>query len=131
MKKTVLSFVMLALLPLYANSAESAPQASQGSQSPAATGDAAAGKAKYDTYCATCHGSAGAGDGAAASALNPKPRNFTDKAAMEGKTDDALKKAIKEGGGAVGLATSMPAWGAMVSDADIDNMVAYIRTMAK
>ena len=27
--------------------------------------------------CASCHGTTGAGDGAAAAALDPKPRNFT------------------------------------------------------
>lgn len=36
----------------------------------------AKGKAAYAINCATCHGDKGAGDGVAASALNPKPRNF-------------------------------------------------------
>jgi high-affinity iron transporter len=33
--------------------------------------------AAFKLYCATCHGETGAGDGPAAVALNPKPRNFT------------------------------------------------------
>lgn len=37
----------------------------------------AKGKASYATNCAMCHGDAGKGDGAAAAALNPKPRDFT------------------------------------------------------
>lgn len=96
-----------------------------------AAGDAAAGKVKYDAFCATCHGAGGAGDGAASAALNPKPRNLADKALMATKTDESLKKVIKEGGASVGLATSMPAWGAMMTEADLDNVVAYIRTLAK
>ena len=40
--------------------------------------DLAKGKAAYDGIgaCASCHGSSGAGDGAAAAALNPKPKSF-------------------------------------------------------
>ena len=34
------------------------------------------GKASYEMNCASCHGPAGAGDGAAAVALDPKPRNL-------------------------------------------------------
>lgn len=34
------------------------------------------GKASYEMNCASCHGPAGAGDGAAAAALDPKPRNL-------------------------------------------------------
>lgn len=34
------------------------------------------GKNQYNTICASCHGNEGKGDGAAAAALNPPPRNF-------------------------------------------------------
>ncbi len=37
----------------------------------------AAGKRIFDTNCAACHGASGKGDGPAAVALTPKPRNFT------------------------------------------------------
>jgi len=37
----------------------------------------ARGKTLFAVNCTSCHGTAGAGDGAAAAALNPKPRNFT------------------------------------------------------
>ncbi|HZE19940.1 MAG TPA: cytochrome c, partial [Candidatus Angelobacter sp.] len=36
----------------------------------------AKGKTLFDVNCASCHGSKGLGDGPAAAALNPKPRNF-------------------------------------------------------
>ena len=34
------------------------------------------GKASFGTYCASCHGASGAGDGVAAASLASKPRNF-------------------------------------------------------
>ncbi len=36
----------------------------------------AKGKASYQTNCAACHGDRGLGDGVAAAALDPKPRNL-------------------------------------------------------
>ncbi|HEY8241467.1 MAG TPA: hypothetical protein VIH35_08470, partial [Kiritimatiellia bacterium] len=36
-------------------------------------GDVAKGEATYKLYCALCHGDTGAGDGAGAAALDPKP----------------------------------------------------------
>lgn len=38
------------------------------------------GKEIFNTQCVVCHGPNGKGDGAAAAALNPKPRNFTEAA---------------------------------------------------
>ena len=38
----------------------------------------AKGKADFGINCASCHGALGKGDGPAAAALNPKPRNFTE-----------------------------------------------------
>ena len=42
----------------------------------------AEGKKTFQTYCAACHGEKGKGDGPAAAALTPKPRNYTDTAFM-------------------------------------------------
>ncbi len=100
-----------------------------GSVFSASAADLVAGKAKYDQMCASCHGTMGKGDGVAAAALNPKPRNLTDKAYMSKRTDADLVKVIKNGGPALGLSSSMPPWGSSLSDADINNIVAYIRSL--
>lgn len=68
----------------------------------------AAAQAKYDTLCSTCHGKTGIGDGVNAAALNPKPRNYTDKAWQSSVTDEYLAKAIVQGGAAVNKSPLMP-----------------------
>lgn len=97
----------------------------------AQTADPTAGKTKYDMLCASCHGTTGKGDGVAAQSLNPKPRNFADAATMGKKTDADLKKVIKEGGTTSGLSATMPGWGSVLSEQDINNVMAYIRQLGK
>jgi len=46
-------------------------------------------------------------------------------------TDDYLFKVIKEGGIAVGKSPMMAAWGVSLSDEDIREVVAFIRTLPK
>jgi mono/diheme cytochrome c family protein len=93
--------------------------------------DAAAGKAKYQQFCSACHGMEGKGDGPGAASLNPKPRDHSDGKAMKAMTDDYLFKITKMGGAAVGKAPTMPPWGGALSDQDIRNVVAFIRTLSK
>jgi len=93
-------------------------------------GDAKAGKAKYDANCMGCHGATGKGDGAAAAALNPKPQDHTDGKVMNALTDKYLFDIIKGGGKAVQKAAIMPAANKKLTDQDIADMVAYIRSLA-
>lgn len=89
------------------------------------------GKKTYETYCAACHGIDGKADGPSALAMNPKPRNLTDKE-WQGKVVDAhIYKVIKEGGASVGLSATMAPWGAAISDDEINHIVSYIRIMGK
>lgn len=62
----------------------------------------------FTSRCVLCHGAGGLGDGAAAAALNPKPRNYTDKAWQATITDADVEKAILLGGAAVGKSNLMP-----------------------
>jgi len=104
---------------------------------PASAGDAAAGKAIYDGKgaCAACHGATGAGDGAAAAALDPKPASFASGAFRldtdgDGQTgsDADLTNAIKNGAGQYGGNAAMPGR-ADLSDAEISDLVAYIHSL--
>lgn len=91
----------------------------------AATPDLAAGKAKFQQLCATCHGQAGKGDGPAGASLNPKPRDLS----VTTKTDAELKTIMTKGGAAAGLSPTMPPMGATLSDPELANVIAFIRSL--
>jgi cytochrome c oxidase cbb3-type subunit 3 len=91
--------------------------------------DAEQGKKLYGQFCASCHGQSGKGDGPAAAALNPKPRDHTDKELMGKMSDDEMLKVIKNGGASVGKSPLMPPWGAALKDNQINDVIAYIRTL--
>ena len=97
---------------------------------PVSAADVQAGEAKFQQLCATCHGPAGQGDGPAAAGLNPQPRDLSDPEWQESVDDEFIRKVTAEGGAAVGLAPTMTAFGHALSDEDLDNVVAYIRSLA-
>lgn len=66
-------------------------------------------RALFDNTCSTCHGADGRGDGSAGKDLNPKPRNYTDKAWQRSVTDDHIRDIILRGGAALGKSPKMPA----------------------
>ena len=88
------------------------------------------GAADYSLFCASCHGSAGQGDGPLATTLDPKPAKHSDGDYMNGLSDDYLFRVIAEGGPAVGKSPLMAAWGGTLSEARIQDLVAFIRTLA-
>ncbi len=94
-------------------------------------GDAAKGKGIYANMCASCHGANGKGDGAAAAALNPKPKDLTDKANVSKLDDKYLFNIIAKGGAAVGKSPLMPPWGTALKDGDIRDVIAFLRSLAK
>ncbi|NUQ60493.1 MAG: cytochrome c [Anaerolineales bacterium] len=84
---------------------------------------ATAGAEVFNTNCASCHGPEGHGDGPAGAALDPAPKNLPELAAQVG--DDYLYWRIstgKEG-------TSMVAWKGVLTDEQIWQAVAFIRTL--
>jgi mono/diheme cytochrome c family protein len=63
----------------------------------------------FKSRCTMCHGPTGKGDGAAAAALNPKPRDLGDPAWQKSVTDEHIEQIILGGGPAVGKSPLMPA----------------------
>lgn len=89
------------------------------------------GKQWYYVYCVGCHGWLLHGDGPNAAYLDPYPRILTaGKEYMNKKTNVELFTVIKGGGEAVDLSPAMPAWGNLVQDQDIWNIIAWIRANA-
>lgn len=111
-----------------AQAATPVPKLSATGELPPAGGPAIDINEKYATFCASCHGAQGHGDGPAGLALNPKPRNFTDKAWQASADDNRIATVIKSGGIAVGLSPMMAPWGSVLSDAELKLMVGKVRS---
>jgi mono/diheme cytochrome c family protein len=122
--------------PPAASAPEPAPTAAAPAPEPApapaapAAADPARGATHYATLCASCHGVRGAGDGPAGQGLDPKPRRHDDGAYMNALSNEHLFQVIKEGGAAVGKSPLMAPWGGALSDDQIRDVVAFVRTLA-
>jgi mono/diheme cytochrome c family protein len=80
----------------------------------------------YDTYtkfCMVCHGSNGKGDGPVAQSLTPPPANLSAKG-VQSKTDVVLLSTIQKGR----PGTAMPAWEKDLSQQEILDVLAHLRT---
>lgn len=80
------------------------------------------GESLFQANCAFCHAADGTGGNWIGAFLEPHPRNLTDPAAMAGMTRARLKQAIREGV----AGTPMSSWKQVLSDDEIDAVVAYI-----
>ncbi len=83
----------------------------------------------YLTFCSQCHGVEGNGKGVNAKSMSVAPRNHTSSEEMAGLTDERVFAAIKFGGAAVGKSSLMPSWATLLTDADIDALVAYLHKL--
>jgi len=90
----------------------------------------AEGKSLYASYCASCHGDQGKGDGVAARSLPVKPADHTNGAVMNQFSDKFLTDIISKGGSAVSKSAFMPAWGSSLSNKQVSDIVAYLRSIA-
>jgi mono/diheme cytochrome c family protein len=111
-----------ALLPALAE----APKAPAGK-----SGNPAAGKTVYMANCVTCHGPEGKGDGPGAAGLNPKPANFRDPARQKDMTEAKQVHIVTAGGPSEGLSPLMAPFGEVLTEQQIRDVVAFIRTTFK
>ena len=80
----------------------------------------------YAERCAVCHGDDGRGDGPAAAALVPKPRNLRDAAYWKDRTPAAVVAVIHDGK----PGTMMMGFRDVLSDAEIAAVADYVRRFA-
>ena len=88
---------------------------------------AARGERLYYAFCADCHGRDGRGSWRAALFLI-RPGDLTESARTRSTSDRYLADIIKHGGAPIGR-PGMPAFGTRLSDADLEQVVAYLRAL--
>ncbi len=87
------------------------------------------GEEAYHALCVQCHGEGGLGDGEAAQGMQPPPGNLANPAKIATFTDGYLFWRISEGGAFDPYNSMMPAWGTLLSETEIWELVSYIRTL--
>ena len=85
----------------------------------------AAGRRAYNQFCANCHGSTGKGDGNGGAA-GAQPADLTDATWDYGATDGEIFGVIHDG-----TSNEMGSYAERLKDADIWNIVNYIRSLAR
>lgn len=83
------------------------------------------GEVVYKTNCVLCHGINADGKGRAAVLYDPPPADLT----RSDKNDDYKRMIITYGGRAMGRSEVMPVWGEQISKQEIEDVVAYLRTV--
>ncbi len=91
----------------------------------ARVGDEVQGRRLFALHCASCHGAEGHGRGAVAT-VPPAPA-LDDPSRMNLISDAQVFTLVKKGGPALGRKPTMPAFGPVVSDLEIWDLVAYVR----
>ncbi len=89
----------------------------------AAPGSAADGARVYASQCGGCHGDEGKGDGPAAAAVLPKPKDLRSPEVWRDRNDAALRELVKRGK----PGTMMPPFEGILSDEEVAAVVTFIR----
>ncbi len=98
--------------------------------------DVVAGQALYRAACQSCHGEEGKGDGPASADMPLNPRDFGtgqfkfDTDADGAWSDADLENVIRNGAAVYGGSPLMAPW-PNLSDADLDNLIAFIRSLER
>jgi caa(3)-type oxidase subunit IV len=82
--------------------------------------------ATFNLVCASCHGTAGDGTGAAGAALDPRPANFTDPAFWTERDRARIVNVITNGATAVGGSSLMVGWSASFSADEIQGLADHV-----
>jgi mono/diheme cytochrome c family protein len=95
-------------------------------------GDAEAlarGTEAYLALCSQCHGAGGKGDGSEAAGFDPAPGDLT-RAAMATQLDGYFYWRIADGGSFEPYNSLMPAWGTLLSETEIWELVSFLRELS-
>jgi mono/diheme cytochrome c family protein len=122
-----LSAALLAAVLACGAVAADEPKRTDGALLPRDSRDAAIfrGGLVYANYCVTCHGINADGNGRAARLHNPRPANLR----ASDKNDAYIALIVRKGGEALGRSQSMPPWGEELTDEQIKDVVAFVRSV--
>lgn len=98
---------------------------------PAAVVQVQRGQQVFAAYCANCHGPGGKGDGVSGQSLPIKPQDLTQGEILNPLPDHFLVSLVSRGGQAVGLSPLMPGFRPQLSDTQIADVIAFVRTLAQ
>ena len=79
----------------------------------------------YANYCVTCHGINADGNGRAARLHTPRPANLR----ASDKNDSYIGLIVRKGGESLGRSAGMPPWGEELTDEQIGDVVAFVRSV--
>jgi mono/diheme cytochrome c family protein len=79
----------------------------------------------YANYCVTCHGINADGNGRAARLHTPRPANLR----ASDKNDSYIGLIVRKGGESLGRSPGMPPWGEELTDEQISDVVAFVRSV--
>lgn len=102
---------------------ETVPPEFAGKTNPYGSEVVSAGADVFKSYCASCHGEYGRGDGVAGASLDPQPKNLAELQVQV--ADDYLFWRIHSGK----PGTSMVAWDGILTEEQIWQVVAFIRML--
>lgn len=123
------AFLAAAFTSWAAGGAESALKAVNCTPLGEIRGDVERGAALHVKHCAECHGADGKAE-VIVLHMDTPPKDQSDPVYMKTLPDAYLYLAICRGGEGVGKNFIMPAWGDLLSDQDIKDLVAQIRTFS-
>jgi mono/diheme cytochrome c family protein len=95
------------------------------------TGSADTGKDIYLERCVLCHGAVGQGWDWGGKAVRPPVPVPNLVKVVPQRSDAYLMNVIRDGGEAVGLTSFMPAFGFNMSEQDLQDVVAYLRSLPR
>jgi mono/diheme cytochrome c family protein len=112
-----------------------ATAAAQGTTATPAGAAAGSGAQVFQTYCVTCHGAGGKGDGPAAAALEPKPASFASNDfrldpngnGKKGELDD-IKAVVRDGAAKHGGSPLMAPW-PMLSAEQLQAVAEHVKSL--
>ena len=89
-------------------------------------GDPEVGMQLYDKYCQVCHGAEGDGDGIMTKLMGITPMDHTNPNETNALDNEEIARRILDGKGRF-----MPAWRGILSQADVEALVSYIRLLSQ